>query len=127
MAETKDLKNVSKPLTIEDVHEQTRLYMERLTRNKVEIAGVIRGKNKSEPKPKIDKKTNEPIFNDDGTPAFWAPYHYVTLAFEGGELEIPVDVDMYNGLDIGMRVLMEGVKGLKFGKVQDNFFKYTVL
>jgi hypothetical protein len=127
MSKNEVVKDLSKPLTIEDIHEQTRIFMERFTRNKVELAGTIRGKNKSEPKPKIDKKTNEPIFNDDGTPAFWSPYYYVTLAFQGGEIDIPVDVEMFSQLELGNNVLMEGVKGLKFGKVQDNFYKFTLL
>ncbi len=49
----KELNNVdfdTKPLTIADVQEQTRIYMERLNTNKVQIAGCVAGKRKSEPK-----------------------------------------------------------------------------
>ncbi|MDD3506639.1 MAG: hypothetical protein PHX65_08865 [Sulfurimonas sp.] len=117
----------SKPLTIEDVQEQTRIYMERISTNKVAIAGVVRDKRVSEPKMKIDKKTNEPILNEDGSPAYWSPYYSVTIAFEGGEMPLNVKSDWFESLEVGDRVLFEGCKGLSFGRIDDVFHKYTIL
>lgn len=117
----------SKPLTIADVQEQTRIYIERICTNKVSLAGVVRGKNISEPKPKIDKKSGEHILGDDGSPAYWSPYHYVTIAFEGGELDVQVEAEWHMSLQMGNRVLFDGCKGLKFGKVADVFHTYTIL
>ena len=117
----------SKPLTIADVQEQTRIYMERMNTNKVLIAGSITSKRKSDPKPKIDKKTNEQMFNEDGSPAFWSPYYYVILAFQGGEISVNVLDDWYAELQIGQNVLFEGRKGLSFGNVADVFHTRTIL
>lgn len=125
--QTNEVKDFSKQLTLEDVQEQARLYIEKTTTNEVKIAGVVRGKNKSEPKPKIDKKTNEQVINSDGSPAFWSPYYYVTLAFEGGEIDINVELDTFEALDMGVRVLFYGVKGLRFGKIDDIFYKFEIL
>lgn len=131
MAQKNDLLEVedfgSKPLTIADIQEQTRIYIERISTNKVAIAGVIREKRVSEPKIKIDKKTNEVILNEDGSPAYWSPYYSVTIAFEGGEISLNIKPDWYESLDVGNRVLFEGVKGLSFGRIDDVFHKYTVL
>lgn len=117
----------SVPLTIADVQEQTRIYIERISTNKVAIAGVIREKRVSEPKMKIDKKTNEIILGEDGLPQYWSPYYSVTIAFEGGELPLNVKSDWYESLEIGNRVLFEGCKGLSFGRIDDVFHKYTIL
>lgn len=117
----------TKPLTVADIQEQTRIYMERLNTNKVQIAGCVAGKRKSEPKPKIDKKTNEHILNEDGSPAFWSPYYYVVLAFQGGEMSVQVQDDWYEVLQVGQNVLFEGRKGLSFGDVRDVFHTFTIL
>lgn len=117
----------SKPLTIADVQEQTRIYLERISTNRVSLAGVVRGKNISEPKPKIDKRSGDFILNDDGSQAYWSPYHYVSIAFEGGELDVQVEAEWYASLQVGNRVLFDGCKGIKFGKVADVFHSYTVL
>lgn len=116
-----------KPLTIADVQEQTRLYMEKITRNKIELAGVIRDKRVSQPKQKFDKQTGEPILNADGTPQFWDSYYYVTLAFEGGETSVAVEEKWFDNLFIGQRVLFEGHKGNRFGNVVDVFHNYILL
>lgn len=117
----------SKPLTVADIQEETRRYLDRLRTNKIAIAGEIRSKRKSEPKPKIDKKTGEHILNEDGSPAFWSPYYYVVLAFQGGEISIQVQDDWFPFLDIGASVLFEGCKGLSFGNVADVYHNYTLL
>jgi len=131
MAQKNDLLEIedfgTKPLTIADIQEQTRIYMERISTNKVAIAGVIREKRVSEPKIKIDKKTNEVILSEDGSPAYWSPYYSVTIAFEGGEISLNIKPDWYESLDVGNRVLFEGIKGLSFGRIDDVFHKYTVL
>lgn len=126
-SENEELKDFSKPLTAQDVEEQMRIYMERLTTNTVRIAGVVRALNVSTPKQKFDKQTKEPVLNELGEPTFWDSYYYATIAFEGGELDIQIKDDWFHNLVLGNRVLFEGVKGLKFAKVQDIFHSYTVL
>lgn len=124
--ENGDIQNYQ-PLTAQDIQEQMRLYMERLTTNSVRVAGVIRALNVSKPKQKFDKQTNEPLLDEGGNPIFWDSYYYATIAFEGGELDVQILVDWYDNLKLGSRVLFEGVKGIKFGKVHDIFHTYTVL
>lgn len=115
------------PTSVADVEEITRRYMEKISKNEIQLAGIVRAKNQSQPKQKFDKKTSEPIFNDDGSPAFWGSYFYVVLAFEGGELDVQIDEKWFNDLEIGKRVLFTGAKGLKFGKIQDVFHGYVIL
>lgn len=125
---SKDIKDFDKvPTSVADVEEITRKYMEKISKNEINLAGLVRAKNQSQPKPKVDKQTKEPIFNEDGSPSYWSSYFYVVLAFEGGELDVQVDEKWFNELQIGMRVLFIGAKGLKFGKIQDVFHSYVIL
>lgn len=122
----------SKPLTIADVHEQTRIYMERISTNKVQIAGKVTDMRKTEPKMKYKKdkdgkNTDEPLLDENGHAQFWDSRHYVALAFEGGQLDIQIKPDWATSITVGNRVLFEGVKGLNFGSVQDVFHSYTIL
>ncbi|MFA6195643.1 MAG: hypothetical protein WC656_03250 [Sulfurimonas sp.] len=118
-------------LTIADVQEQTRLYMEKTSRNVVEIAGLITGKRKTEPQPrmkKVDGKyTDIQEINEDGSPKFWDSRYYISLAFEGGEIDVSIIKEWDESLDIGTRILLSGRKGTKFGSIQDIYSKYTIL
>lgn len=114
------------PQTVEQVQEQTRLYMERYNSNSVKISGTIREKYVSDSKPKIDKKTNEHIVVD-GVPQFWEPFRSLTISFDGGEMQINVDKDMFDSSIVGKRYLFEGVKGMIYGKVQDRFHSMLLL
>ena len=127
MKETNNVDYDTKPLTVADIQEQTRIYMDRLNTNKVSIAGTIISKRVSDLKPKIDKKTVEHITNEDGSPAFWSPYYSVTIAFKGGETSINVLEAWYPLLEFGQDVLFEGRKGLSFGNISDVFHSYTIL
>lgn len=132
---SKEINNVdfdTKSLTIADIQEQTRIYMERMTTNKVLLAGAVRGKRVTEPKMKFKrgldgKYTDEIVLDENGLPQYWSSKHYVALAFEGGEVDLLVEKEWYDGLNIGSRVLFEGAKGTKFGNVQDVYHSYTVL
>lgn len=121
----------AKPLTIADVQEQTRIYLERISTNKILIAGIVRDKRKTEPKIKMKrvdgKYTDEPILDDDGQVQYWDPKYYITIAFEGGELDLLVELSWYSSLNVGNRALFEGHKGVKYGNVQDIYTNYTVL
>ncbi|MDD5400744.1 MAG: hypothetical protein PHQ93_06135 [Sulfurimonas sp.] len=122
----------AKPLTIADVQEQTRIYMERMTTNKVLLAGSVRGKRATEPKLKYKrgadgKYTDEVVVDENGVPQYWGSKYYVVLAFEGGEIDLLVDEKWYDALNIGNRVLFEGAKGTKFGNVQDIYHSYIIL
>ena len=135
MAKTEnELKDLTKAplLTIEDVQREQMALMRKLTANEVRLAGTIRGLRVSEGKQRFKKDdkgnyTDEPVLDDQGNVQFWANKYYVTLAFEGGELDILVSEDSYNNLQMGNRVLFEGSKGTRFGQVQDIFHSHTVL
>lgn len=119
-------------VSIADIQEQTRLYFERCTRNKVELAGVVRGSYKTEPKPRFKrdengKNTTEQDTDEFGELKFWDSRYYIKLAFEGGDTDISVTKDNYEKLVIGQRVLFEGVKAVKFGTLQDVFSTVTIL
>ncbi|MDT8339113.1 MAG: hypothetical protein RQ763_07930 [Sulfurimonas sp.] len=121
----------TKPLTIADVQEQTRIYLERISTNKISIAGIVREKRKTDPKMKMKrvdgKYTDEPVLDENGQAQFWEPKYYLNIAFEGGELDLPIEASWYNSLDVGNRALFDGHKGVKFGNVQDIYTHYTVL
>lgn len=132
---SKEINNVdfdAKPLTISDIQEQTRIYMERMTTNKVLLAGAVRGRRVTEPKLKYKRGldgryTDEMVLDENGFAQYWASKYYVSLAFEGGEIDLLVERDWYDNLNIGSRVLFEGAKGTKFGNVQDIYHSYTIL
>ena len=96
-------------------------FMKTYNANEVKLAGTVRSTYVSDPKQKFDKKTNEPILDENGMPTYWEPYRSVTIAFEGGELQVNVQKDMFETMIVGQRYLFEGVKGLNFGKVEDVF------
>lgn len=108
------------PTSVEDEHERMRAFMARYNTNTVAIAGVVRSKFIGDSKPKIDKKTNDQIIVD-GTPQFWEPFRSVTIAFEGGEMDINLSEDMFDNVQEGERYIFQGNKGLSYGRVQDKF------
>lgn len=120
MAKVEDKDFDKAPISVEDEHEKMRAFMARYNTNSVAIAGVVRSKFTSQAKPKIDKKTNEHI-TIDGTPQFWEPFRSVTIAFEGGEMDINLNEDMFDDVHEGERYIFQGNKGLNYGKVQDKF------
>jgi len=122
--EVKDFDYVQR--TIEEHNNAIRMYMERYNTNSVQIAGTVREKREGSAKPKIDKKTNEHILLD-GVPQFWEPFLSVTVAFEGGEIDINLDRKMYEDAEVSSRYLFEGTKGLNYGRVQDKFHSMTKL
>lgn len=127
-AENQEIKDYAKPLTAEDVQREMRLYMDRLTLNKVSLAGKVISLEKTEPKQRVDKKTNLPVLDGEGNPQFYDAYHYATIAFEGGEVKIEIKPDWYNNLTIDSRISLEGRKGLnKFKQLDDIFHSYTLI
>ncbi len=136
MATQKDTSNTetnfdAPVLTIADVQEQTRLYMERISKNSIELAGIISGKRKTEPQPRMKrvdgKYTDIQEVNEDGSPKFWDSRFYITLAFEGGAIDVSITKEWDADLEIGTRILLSGRKGINFGTVQDIYSKYTIL
>jgi len=110
--------------SLEDEQSKMFAFMARYNTNMVSIAGTVRSKYQGEAKPKIDKTTNEHILVDD-VPQFWDPFRSVTIAFDGGEMDINLDKEKWESIVEGQRYLFEGVKGLNYGKVQDKFHMIT--
>lgn len=116
----------AKPLTASQVMEMQRLYMDKLERNVVELAGTISKKFVSEPRQKVDKQSGEPVLLN-GEYQYWPARSSVTLDFVGGNISIGVESDWFDDMQIGDRVLFTGRKGLSFGSVNDVFHSYVKL
>ena len=114
------------PKDAQGMQEQMALYMEQYNRNVVELAGKVISKNEGEAKPKIDKKTGEPVVVD-GIPQFWEPFRSCEVIFEGGSININLDAKNFDNVVVGKRYLFCGVMGLSFGRVQPVFHSITGL
>ena len=115
------------PMTQEQYQEHMRKYMQRWNMNEVRLAGTVRSTFISEPKMKVDRKTNEPILGEDGQPTYWDSFRSVTVAFDGGEVSINLSKDIFETMVVGQRYLFEGVKGMSFGRVDDIYHSVTML
>lgn len=117
------------PQTAEEMQDQMRLYMNKYNTNSVSLAGDIRsvyvGESKQKMKKAEDGTWSIPATNEDGTPIMKEPYRSVTIAFNGGEMQIPLTAQMFEQVQVGKRYLFEGVKGLNYGEVQDIFHSIT--
>ena len=117
----------------QDPQEAMRLYMQKWNLNEVKIAGDVRSVYVGEPKAKMKKETvhgelvKTPVLDEDGSPQYYDPFYSATVAFNGGEMNINLDKNMFEKITIGKRYLFEGVKGLNFGTVQDRFYSVTEL
>ena len=120
------------PVSVEDQQEQMRLYMERYNTNSVSLAGDIRSKYEGEAKQKMKKGSdgewNIPVFAEDGTtPVLKDPYLSLTIAFNGGEMQIKVNREMFDEAVMGKRYLFKGVKAMSFGSADDMFYSMVAL
>jgi hypothetical protein len=127
MAMKEDIKDFgTKPLTLEDVQEQTRIYMEKYIMNSVRIAGTVVSVKEGEPKPKFKKDdkgeyTTEHLLDSEGNIQFWETSYSANITFDGGELYVRVTKNMFDSLILGSRYLFTGIKGLSYGSIQDKF------
>jgi len=124
--ETKQPQNFDTPKDAQGMQEQMALYMEQYNKNVVQLAGKAVSTNVGEAKPKIDKKTNEPILVD-GVPQFWEPFRSVEVIFEGGSMNVNLDAKNFEKISIGKRYLFDGIMGLNYGRVQPIFHTVTEL
>lgn len=124
--------DVKADLTMEEVQAYYRQQRELESTNSVRIAGKVLSTRKSEPKQKMKADENGkftiPMFGEDGEPLMWDTKHYITLAFEGGQMEIPIVTDWAISIGVNSRILLEGNKIMtKDGVLKDNFYRYTLL
>jgi len=120
------------PRNANDMQEQMRLYMLKYNTNSVLIAGDVRSVYVGETKPKMKKNPDSgnwdiPALDENDIPIMREPFRSVTIAFNGGEMQIPLGSDMFEKVQVGKRYLFEGVKGINFGEVQDIFHTITEL
>lgn len=113
------------PTMVDGMQEMMRKFMQRQNTNSVEIAGDARSTYLGDPKQKMTKgedgNWNVPVFDDAGQPVLKDPFRSVTIAFNGGEMSIPLNKEMFESISIGRRYLFIGVKGMNYGSVQDIF------
>jgi len=117
------------PQSATDMQEQMRNYMLKYNTNSVVIAGDVRSTYVGDAKPKMKKAEDGtwtlPALDEQGNPIMKEPFRSITIAFNGGEMQIPLNADMFDKVQIGKRYLFEGVKGLNYGEVQDIFHSIT--
>lgn len=113
--------------------ETMRKYMENYNRNEVRIAGTVRDIFLTEPKQKMKKvlvdgvEKKVPALDEDGNETFYESSAYVTVSFDGGEMQLNLKSSLSAPLVIGRRYMFEGTKGLNYGSIQDKFHLITQL
>jgi len=121
------------PVQVNDSQDAMRQYMENYNRNEVRIAGTVRDVFFSTPREKMKKvvidgiETKVPKVDEDGNVEYYDSKAYVTIAFDGGEMQVTLSKSLSESLIIGRRYLFEGVKGLEYGNIQDKFHSLTQL
>lgn len=103
------------------------LYMDKYNKNEIKLAGKVIELEVSNPKPKIDKQTNQPVTGQDGQPEYWDPFYSAEIIFEGGSMRMNVSSEMHSKLTVGKRYQFDGMFGLGFGKIQPKFFSATLI
>lgn len=125
--------DVKQDLTIEEVQAYYRQQRELESMNSVRIAGKVLSVSAPEPKQKmlLNKDSNKwdiPAFDSDGNAIMKPQQYYITLAFEGGNMDIEIQKDWYDSINVGSRVLLDGSRLVdNYGNLKDKFFRYTLL
>ena len=125
--------NVSSQIEVQNFDEpklsetNPALFMQKYNMNEIKLAGKVVDKEISDPKPKIDKKTNEHIIDATGTSEFWDPFYSVEIIFEGASMRLNLKKELYEKLTIGKRYQFEGMMGMEFKKTQPIFFLATLI
>lgn len=118
---------------INGTQDDMRLYMENYNRNEVRVAGTVRDIFVTEPKQKMKKEVIDgvekkvPKLDDDGQAMYYESSAYITVSFDGGEMQLNLKQSLSSDLIVGRRYLFEGTKGLNYGTVQDKFHSITQL
>ena len=113
--------------------DSMRLYMENYNRNEVRVAGTVRDIFNTEPKMKMKKEVVDgvekkvPKLDEEGKETYYESSAYVTVSFDGGEMQLNLKASLSSSLVIGRRYMFEGTKGLNYGTVQDKFHAITQL
>jgi len=116
--QTEQLENFDSPKTSAS---EMMLFMKKYNRNEVLLAGTVTQLEVSQPSPKIDKKTNQQVVSEDGTPQFWEPFYTASISFEGGMTRVNLSHGVFDSLQQGERYLFVGAMGNAFGKIQPVF------
>ena len=95
--------------------------MAKYNTNEIKLAGTVVEMRVSEPRPKLDKNTKEPILDDNGQAEFWDPFYSVSIIFEGAELNVNVDKKLYERIELSKRYMFLGRMGMSFKKTQPIF------
>lgn len=125
--------DVKQDLTMEEIQAFYRQQRELESVNSVRIAGKILSVSAPEPRQKCSQnkatgKWDIPVYDDNGEPVMKPQQYFITLAFEGGSMDIEVKKDWYDSIPLGSRVLLEGCKLVnRFGDLKDEFVRYTIL
>lgn len=97
------------------------IFMKKYNRNEIRLAGTVTLLEVSTPSQKFDKKTNQPILDDNGNPTYWEPFFTASISFEGGMTRINLSQKLFEPLQQSERYLFIGSMGQAFGKVQPVF------
>ena len=100
--------------------------MAKYNTNTIQLAGTVVELKVGELSPKIDKKTNKPILDENGNQDYWPPFYNVGIVFEGAELSATVDKSLYERMELGKRYMFSGRMGNQFKKTQPIFYSATL-
>lgn len=129
--------DVKQDLTMDEIQayykQQRELERELDSMNLIKISGKVVSTSAPDVKQKmgLNKDTNKyniPLFDDNGKPIMKSQQYFLSLAFEGGTMDIEISKDWFTSIAIGSRVLLEGSKIVdRYGNLKDNFYRYTIL
>jgi len=100
--------------------------MRKYNTNEIRLAGTVVELRESDPSPKIDKKTNAPVLDNNGEQEFWEPFHFVNVVFEGAELSVSVEKSLFEKMECNKRYMFIGRMGAQFKKTQPIFYSATL-
>ena len=121
-----------KPLTMEEMEAYFKQQRDLESTNIVKLAGKVLSMRETAPRQKMKAdehgKFTIPLFDDEGEPLMWDSKYFITLAFEGGQIEINIPKNWAKEISLNNRILVEGNKlADKSGVVKDNFHRFVIL
>lgn len=125
--------DVKQDLTMDEIQAYYKQQRELESMNVIKIAGKVVSTSAPEVKQKmsLNKDTGKwstPLFDDNGEPIMKRQQYFLTIAFEGGSMDVEIPNDWYSSIAIGSRILLEGSKLVdKYGNLKENFYRYTLL
>jgi hypothetical protein len=88
-----------------------RIFNEKSNEDSFSFGGKLISCNASQPRPKIDKATNEPILDSKGQPTFWDSVYWCEIQQLGKTRKYSVSVELGKDLNVGSWYTFSGENG----------------